>query len=86
MRGNELSETASLQPLLGSPCLLVSTPKHRVNPKLVHFMNKHHKVMAEHKEPRVCPKCKSPYWNTPRRSKGAKDTSKRKLTNRMPNA
>lgn len=20
-------------------------------------------------EPRVCPKCKSPYWNTPRREK-----------------
>ena len=22
-------------------------------------------------EPKVCPKCKSPYWNTPRRSKKA---------------
>jgi len=21
-----------------------------------------------HTEPKVCPKCKSPYWNTPRRS------------------
>jgi len=21
-------------------------------------------------EPKVCPKCKSPYWNTPRKSEG----------------
>lgn len=26
----------------------------------------------EQLEPRVCPKCKSPYWNTPRRSQPAK--------------
>lgn len=24
------------------------------------------------REPRVCPKCKSPYWNTPRRDKAGK--------------
>lgn len=23
------------------------------------------------KEPRVCPNCKSPYWNVPRKSKGS---------------
>ncbi len=24
----------------------------------------------EDEEPRVCPKCKSPYWNVPRKNKG----------------
>ncbi len=24
-------------------------------------------------EPRVCPKCKSPYWNTPRKEKKEQD-------------
>jgi predicted Zn-ribbon and HTH transcriptional regulator len=27
---------------------------------------------ASTEEPKVCPKCKSPYWNTPRREKAAK--------------
>ncbi len=30
-------------------------------------------------EPRVCPKCKSPYWNTPRRTEKSKAIEKRKL-------
>lgn len=31
------------------------------------------------KEPRVCPKCKSPYWNTPRKQNTSKpNTQKRK--------
>jgi hypothetical protein len=25
-------------------------------------------------EPRVCPKCKSPYWNRPRKEQGKKDS------------
>ena len=29
-------------------------------------------------EPRVCPKCKSPYWNKPRRIKSGKRAPKRK--------
>jgi len=27
---------------------------------------------SKDEEPRVCPKCKSPYWNTPRRSERRK--------------
>jgi DNA-directed RNA polymerase subunit RPC12/RpoP len=27
-------------------------------------------------EPRVCPKCKSPYWNKPRRADNSKATKK----------
>ncbi len=27
----------------------------------------------EKDEPRVCPKCKSPYWNRPRKEKGERD-------------
>jgi rubrerythrin len=26
----------------------------------------------EEEQPKVCPRCKSPYWNTPRRMKGKK--------------
>jgi len=29
-------------------------------------------------EPRFCPKCKSPYWNRPRRDKEAKSASGKK--------
>lgn len=29
-------------------------------------------------EPRVCPKCKSPYWNKPRRIKSGKGAPQRK--------
>jgi len=28
----------------------------------------HKWVPREENQPKVCPKCKSPYWNTPRRS------------------
>ena len=28
-------------------------------------------------EPRVCPKCKSPYWNKPRQQKAKNDESKK---------
>ena len=30
------------------------------------------RVRDTDKEPRVCPKCKSPYWNVPRKPKGQK--------------
>ena len=26
-------------------------------------------------EPKVCPRCKSPYWNVPRRNAGSKSTT-----------
>lgn len=29
-------------------------------------------------EPKVCPKCKSPYWNTPRRTEKSRAGGKRK--------
>jgi predicted Zn-ribbon and HTH transcriptional regulator len=28
---------------------------------------------GKEQEPKVCPKCKSPYWNTPRRAKSQKE-------------
>jgi DNA-directed RNA polymerase subunit RPC12/RpoP len=31
---------------------------------------------AEAELPKVCPKCKSPYWNTPRRNASAKPSAK----------
>ncbi|MEK6862044.1 MAG: hypothetical protein AABY07_08830 [Nanoarchaeota archaeon] len=30
---------------------------------------KHTWTPRDEKEPRVCPKCKSPYWNVPRKKK-----------------
>lgn len=30
---------------------------------------KHEWVARGEEEPRVCPKCKSPYWNTPKKNK-----------------
>jgi len=35
---------------------------------------------AKGEEPKVCPACKSPYWNTPRRSKVGKRAAKHKVT------
>lgn len=29
----------------------------------------HKWISREGKEPKVCPKCKSPYWNTPKKEK-----------------
>lgn len=33
---------------------------------------------AKGEEPRVCPSCKSPYWNTPRQRKGGPRAAKHK--------
>ena len=33
---------------------------------------------ASTEEPKVCPKCKSPYWNTPRRNPVGVKASKKK--------
>jgi DNA-directed RNA polymerase subunit RPC12/RpoP len=35
---------------------------------------------AKDEEPKVCPKCKSAYWNTLRRSKVGKRAAKHKVT------
>jgi predicted Zn-ribbon and HTH transcriptional regulator len=32
----------------------------------------HEWVPREEREPRVCPKCKSPYWNRPRQARAKK--------------
>jgi len=36
-----------------------------------------HEWRGRNKEPRVCPKCKSPYWNIPRKIKNKKQEGKR---------
>lgn len=37
----------------------------------------HEWVPREEEQPKVCPKCKSPYWNTPRRLVANKELAKR---------
>ena len=43
----------------------------------------HEWVPREEEQPKVCPKCKSPYWNTPRRSelKQAEESLKNRRRN-----
>jgi predicted Zn-ribbon and HTH transcriptional regulator len=38
----------------------------------------HKWVPREEGDPRVCPKCKSPYWNSPRKLQGYAVAAKRK--------
>lgn len=48
----------------------------------------HEWVPREQNEPRVCPKCKSPYWNLPRKEKRSAEltevTSSHKNTENKP--
>jgi len=38
-----------------------------------HYWLPHHKELGDKQpEPRVCPKCKSPYWNVPRKNAKAR--------------
>ena len=40
-----------------------------------------HEWVGRGEEPRVCPKCKSPYWNVPRKLK--KKAKKRKVDKKL---